>query len=321
MKRSFAILMSILLIVSLTFGSFETALAEQKVTRIRTLDKGASLRNSSVNGTKIGSVHMNTELEVYDQDNGWFYVYYNGTYGWVYKGQVEILEIETVASDPVKRTSNTASKKSSGKTSQSFVGGELRDMGVPYIGKTVFRQNMMNMVVFWVQTQLKATGIWYQGYQWDVTGNLGDHTMSEISSFMQSMGYRGHTGVVNQDVIDALASYLGSDIVPVYVGGFYNGMSTIMQRDSWGTMAQIVSNLRDMVPRETIGARWIQCVLSYLGYYRSGIDGKYGEGTENAVKKYQKDHGFQERDYVTLGIARSMLEQYYYSGGNVNRLP
>ena len=200
-------------------------------------------------------------------------------------------------------------------------GNDPYDMGIPDIGRTVFRKDTMNMVVFWMQTQLKATGVWYQGYQWDVTGNLGNQTMSEISDFMQAMGYPGHTGVVDQNVINALHQYLGNNIVPVYVGGFYSGMDGIMQNDAYGSMRQIVSNLRDMVPRTTLGARWVQVILKYLGYYTGTIDGKYGEGTEAAVKRFQKALGFQERDYVSLGVARCMLEQYYYSGGSVSILP
>lgn len=328
MKRFLALLLSFTLVASLAFGAFGAALADMAVTRIRTLNKGASLRDYP-NGTKIYSVHMDTELDVYGQDSGWFYVYYKGMYGWVSGKQVEILAVGDAGSQPAPQAYTPACTPSYAQPySQPYTQSRSRpadltpgEMGVPYIGNTVFRENMMNLVVFWVQTQLKATGVWYQGYQWDVTGNLGDHTMSEIRSFMQSMGYYGHTGVVDQSVIDALCAYLGNSLVPVRTGGFYDAMYSISQRDSWGSMAEILSNLRTMVPRETGGARWVQVILSYLGYYRSGIDGQYGEATEEAVKQYQADHGFQERDYVSLGVARSMLEQFYYAGGDVTRLP
>ncbi len=138
-------------------------------------------------------------------------------------------------------------------------------MGVPYIGNAVYRQDQMNMAIFWVQTQLKATGIWYQGEVWDVTGNLGDHTMSEIASFMQSRGYGGHGGTVDQAVIDELADYMGYRLVPVYVGGFYEYMNCIMAGGSAGQMQKIYSNLIDMVPRMTTGTRWIQAVLKKQG--------------------------------------------------------
>ena len=61
-------------------------------------------------------------------------------------------------------------------------------MGVPQIGSRVYRSGDMNMTIFWVQTQLKATGRWYQGDNWDCTGNLGDHTISEIKAFMRNQG-------------------------------------------------------------------------------------------------------------------------------------
>ena len=309
------------LTMSLTVNSF----AEFRVTQIQTGKHGASLRNYPA-GDKIGSVHQYVYLDVLDQQNGWFYVYYNGQYGWVTSDSkyVTITKTEDVSSS-ASESSSVSSSVSSSYSAETYTypasevsGLDPYDMGVPYIGNTDFRENMMNLVVFWVQTQLKATNVWYQGYQWDVTGNLGDHTMSEIRSFMQARGYLGHTGVINQEVIDAIAEYMGDRLVPVNIGGFYDAMNSITTKDAYGTMYQIVSNLRDMVPHVTNGARWVQSVLKGLGYYTGTIDGMYGERTDDAVRRFQRDNGFQERDYVSLGVARSMLEQYYWRGGSVN---
>lgn len=198
---------------------------------------------------------------------------------------------------------------------------EPYDMGVPDLHGQVITKDQMNLAVFWVQTQLKATGIYYQGEIWDVTGNLGDHTMQEVASFMQGRGYRGHSGQIDQTVINELSRYMGRRIVPVYVGGFYSYMDTIMNGGHTGYMQSIVSNLRDMIPHVTVGARWIQCCLKKTGYYSGLIDGKYGEETEKAVKAFQKANGFEERDYVSLGVARAMLEQCYYSGCSLYDLP
>ncbi|MCR5011400.1 MAG: peptidoglycan-binding protein [Lachnospiraceae bacterium] len=76
-----------------------------------------------------------------------------------------------------------------------------------------------------------------------------------------------------------------------------------------------------MIPHVTVGARWIQCCLKKTGYYTGAIDGKYGEETENAVKAFQKANGFEQRDYVSLGVARAMLEQCYYSRFSLDDLP
>lgn len=199
----------------------------------------------------------------------------------------------------------------------AFAAG-IYDMGAPRLYGRVYYQDEMNMDVFWVQTQLKATGRYYQGGQWDVTGSLGDHTMSEIRAFMRDRGYYGHSGCVDQQVVDELVNYLGGRVQPVYVGGFYDKMNSIM----WGnSMDKIVSNLRDMVPRSTVGALWVQTCLYKLGYYNSSLDGKYGEGTERAVKAFQRDYGFEQRDYVTLGVARAMLEACYNRGMYLNDLP
>ena len=207
------------------------------------------------------------------------------------------------------------------KLNKPAYSGDPHDMGIPNLHGQIITMNQMNLAVFWVQTQLKATGIYYQGEIWDVTGNLGDHTMQEISSFMQSRGYYGHSGQIDQQVIDELACYLGRRIVPVYIGGFYRYMDSIMIGGHTGSMNAVISNLRDMIPHVTTGARWVQCCLKKLGYYNGVIDGKYGEATENAVKAFQKASGYEQRDYVTLGVARAMLEQCYYSGCTLEDLP
>lgn len=195
------------------------------------------------------------------------------------------------------------------------------DMGIPNLNGVIYGKESMNMVVFWVQTQLKATGIYYQGEIWDVTGSLGDETMKEIKAFMRARGYGNHSGAIDQAVIDELAAYLNYNTVPVYVGGYYEKMSSIMYGGSAGSMDKINSNLKDMVPRVTVGARWVQICLSTLGFYNSTIDGKYGEGTDRAVKAFQAAYGFQTRDYVTLGVARAMIEACYNRGYSLNMLP
>ena len=180
MKKIFAAILTLVL-MSLLFCA--AAMAETDVTQIRLVDKGASLRDCPA-GTKIGSVHGKTYLPVYDEENGWYLVSYNGQNGWVSSQQVA----ETIYGD-------------------SFF--TQHDEDVPYIGTAVYGLNTSHKAVRWVQTKLKQTGIWYQGDQWKVTGHVGKHTMSEIRSFMYSMGCTWHTGVVDQSVIDALCEYLG----------------------------------------------------------------------------------------------------------------
>ena len=213
------------------------------------------------------------------------------------------------------------SSSGSSQRNSSNSDDDYYDMGVPDLHGQTYKRDQMNLTIYWVQVQLKATGVYYQGNVWDETGNLGEHTMQEVASFMQSRGYGGHKGNIDQRVVDELASYIGGRMVPVYVGGFYRHMDTIMQGGHMGSMKQIVSNLRDMVPHVTVGARWVQCCLSKLGYYSGTIDGKYGENTEKAVKDFQRASGFEERDYVTLGVAREMLEQCYYAGYYLEDLP
>lgn len=318
MKQMISIILSIVLLAVMILVIPFSAIAEMKVTQIQTGKKGTSLRDVPA-GDKIGSIHQFMYLDVLDEQEGWFFVCHNGQYGWVSATMVTISKIDNNTQDYNRQVVQDTGSYT--VTRNGMYNANPYDMGIPYIGDTVYREDSMNMVVFWVQTQLKATGVWYQGYQWDVTGHLGDHTVQEIRSFMQACGFNNQTGVVNQTVINALKEYLGNRIEPVMVGGFYEAMSKIMTGGSSGSMNRIDSNLRVNIPRVANGARWIQVILKSLGYYSGNIDGMYGEKTENAVKQFQRDHGFQERDYVTLGVARAMLEQYYYLGYSVEDLP
>ena len=343
MKKALSLLLCFVLAAALVFTSGGSALAARKVTKIRTGSLGASFRSfpEISDSNKICGIHADTVLDVYNEYNGWYYVRYNGEYGWVNASpQIAIvIAAENIPSDtvppPYIADAMPGQYNPSGQSNSFYSTPGIsctpdtnrypyqasNDTGVPQIGSTVFSFNQMNLVILWVQTQLKATGIWYQGDQWDLTGNLGEHTMSEIRSFMASNGYYGHSGIVDQNVLNTLARYLGSRIVPVQTGGIYNYMSSIMSGDPYGSMSFIVSNLRDNVPRETVGARWVQTVLAELGYYKGSIDGKYGILTQNAVILFQRSNGFQECDYVSLGVARAMLEQYYRLNKNMQLLP
>ncbi len=319
-KKTAVMILCALMIVNMVSCAFAYEIMPTNVKRIITLSRGAALRSDPWNSgasNKICGIHADTELEVLGMVEIWYYVYYNGHYGFVSSGSEYTRVIEYADPTPSGYTDD-----GNGYSAVRGNGpGGSYDMGIPQIGNTSYGMDQMNMTVYWVQVQLKATGIWYQGEQWDETGNLGDHTMEEIRSFMSGRGYPGHSGRVDQKVIDELASYLGSRVVPVYIGGIYDHMNSIMYGGSGGSMNSIVSNLRDMIPHVTTGARWVQVCLKKLGFYSGDIDGMYGEGTERAVKAFQRAYNFQERDYVSLGVARAMLEAYYYAGGSLYNLP
>lgn len=215
-------------------------------------------------------------------------------------------------------TSNTTSNKNSSSNTNTWQpqqGNTPYDIGIPDLNGNVYYENASNVYVLWVQYQLKATGQYYIGDNWDETGNLGDHTMEEIAKFMKANGYSNHNGRVDQTVINTLASYLGSRRVPVYVGGYYDKMNTIMSGGSAGSMKSINAN------SSSTKVKWVQTCLKKLGYYTSSIDGKFGSGTTSALHRFQADYGYVQRDYVSLGVARRMLEACYSRGYSLNDLP
>ena len=73
------------MVFTLAFGSASSALAARKVTKVVTGKIGASLRSSPeiMECNKLCGIHADVYLNVYGECNGWYYVNYNGQYGWV----------------------------------------------------------------------------------------------------------------------------------------------------------------------------------------------------------------------------------------------
>ena len=182
------------------------------------------------------------------------------------------------------------------------------DLSEPFIGR-----DRMNLYVYWVQVRLKATGVWYQGDEWDCTGNLGSHTMAEIAAFVRAAAGCGHDGTVDQLVIDLLLDVPDAPGIPV--GGFYDRLDSLTGGDRFGDMARVDRSS----PRDAV--IWVQTCLKRLGFYTSSVDGVFGSGTLRALHAFQKKYGWAERDYVSYGLARDLLERYVASGGDPDELP
>ncbi|MGB4217669.1 MAG: peptidoglycan-binding protein [Bacillota bacterium] len=86
---------------------------------------------------------------------------------------------------------------------------------------------------------------------------------------------------------------------------------------SWGTPVKIVSGgfgdmgwYRPSLSRGSTGApvKEVQCQLRDFGYYTGGLDGIFGYQTEQALKRFQEDHGLNvtgivdQKTYDALGI-------------------
>ena len=329
MKKTLSLLLGMILVLTLVFGCCPGASAARKVTKVVTGKQGASLRSTpeipeEYNANKLHGIHADEYLEVFDECNGWYYVQYKGEYGWVNASPAIVTVVESVEiPDPVPQQTlpydESAGDYGDGMVRYAYL--DPYDMGVPQIGDTVFTLNQMNLVVLWVQTQLKATGSWYQGNQCDLSGCLTETTMAEIRSFMAANNYSDHTGAVDQNVLDTLYTCLGNETVPVLTGGFYNYMAAVLSGDPYGSMSFIVNYLQNPSERVTVGARWVQLILAKLGYYTGSVDGIFGQKTQEAVTRFQRNNGFVQTGSVSLGVARAMIEQYYRMNGDFLLLP
>ena len=69
------------------------SLASTDVLRVRAVKGGVSLRTQPYeDAPKIRGIHSDYVLDVSDERNGWYYVYYKGDWGWVTGSRVTVVE-------------------------------------------------------------------------------------------------------------------------------------------------------------------------------------------------------------------------------------
>ena len=230
----------------------------------------------------------------------------------------------------------TATPKRSSQNTPSPRSAQPVDIGVPNLqGKSYSHIYSgpnstydMNIYVYWVQVQLKQLG-YYNG---DLSGLFDRTTNSSISSFMSSQN-KSYSSTINQNVIDTIDSAIGAKRIVVKYGGFYRAMDYLFANPEQGAgnMSIIWSNInRDKygsnpnTPYVIGGAFWVQYCLTHLDYNPNGIDGKFGEGTDRAVQRFESDNGFSRKAdghvYVTYGEARRMIEMCYSRGIDISNM-
>lgn len=292
---------------------------EIQVTRLLTQEPGVSLREGpSAAARKIRGIPAGNVLNVISHVPGWYYVRYQGERGYVNDSSEFVLIIGCVT--PVPATpSPTPVVTPTPKPATPTPNRNPYVMKTPSLGGRVFQPGEMNMAVFWVQTQLKATGLWYQEDSCTVTGCLDGETMAAVAEFMAVRGFPEHGGTIGQAVIDELTEYLGSWTVAVYTGGFYEAMAVLMDGSSAGSMTPVGTNAEGVISSGD-KVRWVQTCLAFLGFYSGEISGEYDEATRQAVRLFQRDSGFAQEDRVNLGAARAMMEAFYYNRGSLEML-
>ena len=291
---------------------------EIQVTQIMTQATGVSLREGpSAAARKIRGIPADTLLNVLDHVPGWYYVRYAGDSGYVNDSSEFVLILDCVTPQPQTPTP-TPVVTPTPKPATPTPNRNPAAMAPPFLGTQVCSAGDMSMTVFWVQTQLKATGRWLQDES--VTGLMDEATQAAVSALMAERGLPDHGGDIDQSVIDALTDTLGSWTVAVYTGGFYEAMAPVMDGGAEGSM--ILIGPLGMAGAVSSGSavRWAQTCLSFLGYYHGSLHGEYNEATRAAVRLFNKENGFPGLDDLSLGSARALMEAYYYNRGDLGKL-
>ena len=269
---------------------------------------GVSFRTSPENlgeDNKITGIVEGTILTVLETVGDWYCVRYKGEAGYVTASPLYCTVIETGEDGGA-----------------DFEAEGEKDMGPPQLGGRVISPGEMNLAVLWVQTQLKALSF-RQGRESGVeaSGLLDDATVRAVRDFMRGRGFSNPSGWIDGTVIAELTGALNGKTVSVPVGGIYRAMDSIIGQGCTGSMAEVAAGREGGTPGVTVIARWAQVCLRYLGYYTGEITGRFDEKTARALEAFEAEDGYTQRDFLTPGTARTLLERYAWAGGSLRELP
>jgi peptidoglycan hydrolase-like protein with peptidoglycan-binding domain len=90
-----------------------------------------------------------------------------------------------------------------------------------------------------------------------------------------------------------------------------------------GTIVNIVGQIftgRVLIPGQASGpdVRAVQEILEALGFYRGDIDGIYGPGTADAVRRFQAAHGLTPDGIVGPNTYDKLMEAFDSERGNTS---
>lgn len=270
----------VLLILTMTAAMLTSAAASD--TKLRYDDRGESVRQLQ---------QMLKQLGYSISADG---VFGSGTEDAVKQFQAaQGLEVDGVAGSATlsrlrSMTSGSTSSQSSSNTATGLFGGNYEKM---YRGETSSRvrilQKALNDLGYNVGKVDAVYGAgtesavrWFQQVQGlDADGKAGEKTLMRIESFFNA------NGTVRSDYTPPAATYAPlptATPAPTNAGttGSITGASTIPTR-----------TLRPGDNGEDV--RNVQVRLQALGYYAGSLDGRYGSGTEDAVKQFQLRNGLK----------------------------
>lgn len=135
-------------------------------------------------------------------------------------------------------------------------------------------------------------------YQHMESGTVAVKVGQEVSKG-QRLGYMGATGKVTGKHLHFEMLENGSPVDPI---SYLEGTKTI---STGGADEKVVVIARG---DEGVQVNILQGILISLGYYTMSIDGHFGPGTEEAVKKYQSDHGLSVDGRCGPATSKSIAE-------------
>lgn len=149
-----------------------------------------------------------------------------------------------------------------------------------------------------LQQALKDRGF----YKGEIDGFYGTGTRDAVSLFQKANGMKedGMAGIDTQSALHLEENLYGSATVVTPVP--FKANVTASPNGEYVTLR--LGNIGALVVA-------LQQKLKDLGYYTGEIDGMYGEGTENAVKDFQRDKGLSQDGEASPAVLLTLFEGKY----------
>ena len=164
------------------------------------------------------------------------------------------------------------------------------------------RPGMNGTAVRNLQKDLRTLG-YYTG---SVDGDYGDGTTTAVRNFQVAAGLTAD-GIAGKATLNAIESTLNGGPIS---GGSSSGSTA--KPENYGRTASsngysTLSTTSGTSDRSEVTA--LQSALSSTGYYNGSVDGSYGSGTEEAVRRYQRAAGLR-----VTGMAGPSTQRLLYGG-------
>ncbi len=301
-KRILCAFLCAVFLVGFAPAANPAAAADTGVTNAKVVMRKSADKDSKA----LATLYKGEDVDILKAEDDWYKVRYGKYTGYVMKKYVNAGKV----------TSSSASSSSSSASSAS-VSSKIKALGS---APGIMRVGDYNSDVKKLQQALEILG-YYDG---KIDGKYGDGTKAAVKAYQKAKGlsadgYAGEltvksifgkcssTSLTTQKAPDSNSSSSGNSSAAKPTSSRYPTVNSISEIGS----APATSRKGDSGTKVVK----LQQALECLGYYTGSIDGSYGDGTYNAVKRFQSKRGMKADGIAGSATIRVLFGESSSSSG------